>query len=98
MNPDLRRGRRGVASWGLLNKARKTDGRYDQAGRIFHINPEPGESALVHYHFSTARSLFGLFRRKVPDLRTSVGVSVEKVPELIRRFYSGEHDWLLGAL
>ena len=71
---------------------------YDQAGRILHICPEPGESALVHYHFSTDRSLFGLLRRRVQDSRTSEGVSVEKVPELIRRFYNGEHDWLLGAL
>jgi len=73
-------------------------GFVDQSGEILHICPSEDGRAMVHYHFTMPRKLFGLIPITRSRIETKLGVHRSDVLDLIRFFFEGHRDWLLQKL
>lgn len=64
-------------------------------GGILHICPGENGRALVHYHFTERRRWLGVVPRDRAVVRTNPAVESSQLAEFIRRFFDGDHAWLV---
>jgi hypothetical protein len=64
-------------------------------GGILHVCPNDTGRAMVHYHFREQRRWLGLVPHSALVTRTNPAVDWSQLPEFVRRFYGGDHTWLV---
>ncbi len=64
-------------------------------GRILHICPMAKGRGYIHYHFPEDKRLLGLIPLHSQAVRSNMDIQVRDAHDFIRRFYDGDHDWLL---
>jgi len=66
--------------------------------RILHICPDDELTAMVHYQWPKRRRFLGLFAWEAITHVTKDQFPLAHVDELIQRFYTEDHDWILPQL
>jgi hypothetical protein len=67
-------------------------------GRILHICPNPDTSALVHYHYEEVWRVLGIVPWTRQRLATSMSCPGSTISDLIRHFFTNDHDWIVRQL
>jgi hypothetical protein len=69
----------------------------DARGGILHVCRADEGHAVVHYHFTEPRRWLGLISTNAAVVRTNSVVESSQLPEFVRRFYEGDHAWLMNG-